>query len=1445
MPSFAKKSLSLFLRNDCQRQFRLSLYGNSDRKQLEMPPAQQARFNVGLVGAAGDTYQDEKVGEMSAIFGRDNVLCGPKLPGKTRPEKILLLDVVDQLRPHQFVVEADFEVVDGFRRTFGLDGLRDEFGEELRFSNLRPDALQVLPALVAAPNGHDKAVRPDGSLFDLEPSDGRLRLRVIDVKLASEPGANYFAEVVYYSMALSAWLEHHGRSGQFVVLANGAVWPGKYEKSALSLKFDEGTRGVTVTVEALMEAMEDDLEPAEFSVYAPRLSRLFRVQLPQLLRADWKTLAWHPDFRCQNCEFLGYPWVDKNGDPTEHARHCWQLAEKGDLVSRVAGLSRTGAIVLRTKATTVAELAALPAGDPIFNAHANLKSKGAILRARARALATGTAGGVAGSGASATIPSRADLKIFLTLDYDPSSAITCVMSMRASWREPKPFGVEREQPTKKWGDKENGVIVNVVPARTPSDEQRELLDFLKKLKGVMDDVRSLDMARIQAAEDAGQPVERPSTYQIYLWDDAQYRHLKRLMGRHLAAITSNLDLRGLAWLFPPPDVLPLAEDATRTSPVSLVCGAVENHVAVPVPHHHTLFEVARHYLPADRTPPPIHPLFREPLTNLIPAERIHEYWSHQGDWLQTLDKLRATSTNKTLALGFVTAQLTVDPNVQLAKSAAPPLGRTYQGLPKATPESLLWDGFTRLDAGLSRVEAEMVYALPPQEREARFRSAHLIRRLPSHEVHGALQVLNAACGTALSADQNLFVYTLSPFSRDVKMQVGDFTLALSPRDEDLFLNKQAEKRLPGLDADDLRSGLKNVGWNGLTRVSIAALDRDHLLIALRLDEANRIPQMEAAGNADFSRDVMLDEVYEEFLVKKVRLSLEGIGKPKNHAGNPTILAALGAGAVTSRDAKPTPAHDFLYFASATSTQSVGRPTPALRATLEAEGLRLNDSQWWAWEKALTRRLSVVWGPPGTGKSETLRAICRGAVRHAQNAGESLRLLVTANTYPAVDNVLLRLERRFRGQTGVRVVRVQSFTRLVDPILASHPGLTNLVLNRRKPTQDALDLRELLSKPGQNDIVIVGAPAQQVHNLGFAGQSDSAGNAKKSWFDLVLLDEASQLDAATSSLIFSKVAVGGACVLAGDDKQLPPIHQAEAPKDLEAVVGSVYTFMTGHHGLDPNSLDVNYRSNATIVEFAKQAGYRKALGAHSPDLKLHLPGGLPPQAPADWPTSVPFVPGWAELLDPDAPLACYVHDDVTSGQSNVFEAQAVAALLRLLWGRLAEPLNRLDDRLVPVAASTQPYDASTFWSRGVGIVAPHRAQGSKIVDALRRAFADTATTPGMIRDAVDTVERFQGQERDVIIASFGLGDPDLIASEDEFLYDLNRFNVLASRACTKVVVLITRSVLDHLSDDQDVVRASRLLKHYAELTCGNERPLTLEYVDADGVRRSVAGVLRTC
>jgi superfamily I DNA and/or RNA helicase len=147
----------------------------------------------------------------------------------------------------------------------------------------------------------------------------------------------------------------------------------------------------------------------------------------------------------------------------------------------------------------------------------------------------------------------------------------------------------------------------------------------------------------------------------------------------------------------------------------------------------------------------------------------------------------------------------------------------------------------------------------------------------------------------------------------------------------------------------------------------------------------------------------------------------------------------------------------------------------------------------------------------------------------------------------------------------------------------------------------------------------------------------------------------------------------------------------------------------------------------------------------------------------------------------------------------------------------------------------------FWEHGVGIITPHRAQVSKIAEYLTQSFAGSVAHR-VIRSAVDTVERFQGQERDVIIASFGLGDPDVIRLEDEFLYSLNRFNVMASRARCKLIVLITQSLLEYLSDDQDVLRESALLKRFAEDYCRNIRKLSLP-VFIGGIQMTREGELR--
>ena len=155
-------------------------------------------------------------------------------------------------------------------------------------------------------------------------------------------------------------------------------------------------------------------------------------------------------------------------------------------------------------------------------------------------------------------------------------------------------------------------------------------------------------------------------------------------------------------------------------------------------------------------------------------------------------------------------------------------------------------------------------------------------------------------------------------------------------------------------------------------------------------------------------------------------------------------------------------------------------------------------------------------------------------------------------------------------------------------------------------------------------------------------------------------------------------------------------------------------------------------------------------------------------------------------------------------------------------------------------STNAYSDEDFWGKGIGIVTPHRAQMSLIVSRLQDIFPND--NPELIRRAVDTVERFQGQQRDGIIASYGLGDPDLIGGEEEFLYNRNRFNVLASRARTKLIVFATNSLVNHLPNDGDVLEESRFIKRFFESFCLRREAMTLGFID-NGTTTLRDGTLR--
>jgi hypothetical protein len=121
-----------------------------------------------------------------------------------------------------------------------------------------------------------------------------------------------------------------------------------------------------------------------------------------------------------------------------------------------------------------------------------------------------------------------------------------------------------------------------------------------------------------------------------------------------------------------------------------------------------------------------------------------------------------------------------------------------------------------------------------------------------------------------------------------------------------------------------------------------------------------------------------------------------------------------------------------------------------------------------------------------------------------------------------------------------------------------------------------------------------------------------------------------------------------------------------------------------------------------------------------------------------------------MLDPTYPLIVVVHDEAASQMRNAFEQALIEPALRAL-------------------ADPDKYGLDAV--HGMGIVVPHRAQRA----ALRQTFPNLA---------IDTVERFQGGERTVILVSATESDRAYLLASAGFLLDPRRLTVALSRAKQK-------------------------------------------------------------
>jgi superfamily I DNA and/or RNA helicase len=312
----------------------------------------------------------------------------------------------------------------------------------------------------------------------------------------------------------------------------------------------------------------------------------------------------------------------------------------------------------------------------------------------------------------------------------------------------------------------------------------------------------------------------------------------------------------------------------------------------------------------------------------------------------------------------------------------------------------------------------------------------------------------------------------------------------------------------------------------------------------------------------------------------------------------------------------------------------------------------------------------------------------------------------------------------------------------------------------------------------------------------------------------VIDEASQVPVASAAAYFLLLREDGHVILAGDHKQLGPIYGFEMRDSVQGLFDCIFSYMQETHRKDPVALDRNYRTNTEISGWPKERFYSEGYEAFFPERRLEI--ALPPATgspPDGWPENLPWSDLFLRILDPEIPVVVISYGVHTSTLSNPFEAQMVAALA-LLYRRILEQ------------DGNGPGDQE-FWAEHLGIVTPHRAQMSTI----RNLLVDAAGMPMDPPPFVDTVDRFQGQERDLMIASYVVADRDFVAAEEAFILNPRRFNVTLTRARSKFIMFVSDAILQHLPADADVARDAAHLQLFAENYCTTiDEEIELPYFD---------------
>jgi superfamily I DNA and/or RNA helicase len=421
---------------------------------------------------------------------------------------------------------------------------------------------------------------------------------------------------------------------------------------------------------------------------------------------------------------------------------------------------------------------------------------------------------------------------------------------------------------------------------------------------------------------------------------------------------------------------------------------------------------------------------------------------------------------------------------------------------------------------------------------------------------------------------------------------------------------------------------------------------------------------------------------------------------------------------------------------------------------------LNVSQQKALNKVLSAQdVGIIHGPPGTGKTTTLVQSIRIAVDREK------QVLVCAPSNAAVDLLADKLY-----QAGLDVLRIghparvteQSLSKTLDVRITEHNYYKDLKELRKKIGQ----LRDMAFKykrkygyheREQRRLLVQEAKAAKADAdvLEFYIINDLIQNSdvitctlvgashpllKGRRYKSVFIDEAAQ---ALEPACWIPILRAERVVFAGDHFQLPPtIKSFEAAR--KGLAQTLFEKCIQRQPQTASMLKIQYRMNENIMRFSSKYFYHNELIAHDSVKEWLITADNGP---------VEFIDtagcGFNECQDPE-----------TLSRFNQEEAQLLIRQMEKLFEKFISPETSLS----------------------IGVITPYRAQ----VDCIQKlSEASPILQPHLPTFTINTVDAFQGQERDIIVIS-------LVRSNEKgevgFLGDIRRMNVAMTRAKKKLVII---------------------------------------------------------